>query len=67
MTTANTNVPIDWNAVDEEVIMHLRNILRLDTRNPPGNEILAANYLRGVLEREGFECIIVVLTGSALL
>ncbi|HLI69137.1 MAG TPA: M20/M25/M40 family metallo-hydrolase [Ktedonobacteraceae bacterium] len=59
MTTANTNVPIDWNAVDEEVIMHLRNILRLDTRNPPGNEILAANYLRGVLEREGFECIIV--------
>lgn len=59
MTTANTNVPIDWNAVDEEVLMHLRNILRLDTRNPPGNEILAANYLREVLEREGFACIIV--------
>lgn len=59
MTTANTTTPIDWNVVDEEVIEHLRNILRLDTRNPPGNEILAANYLCGVLEKEGFECQIV--------
>lgn len=59
MTTANTRSPIDWQAVDEEVITHLRNLLRLDTRNPPGNEILAANYLREVLEREGFECVIV--------
>lgn len=59
MTAANITTPIDWKAVDEEVIEHLRNILRLDTRNPPGNEILAANYLRGVLESEGFECQIV--------
>lgn len=59
MTTANTRSPIDWKAVDEEVIMHLRNILRLDTRNPPGNEILAARYLQDVLEAEGFECVIV--------
>ncbi len=59
MTTANTRPSIDWQVVDEEVITHLRTILRLDTRNPPGNEILAANYLREVLEREGFECTIV--------
>src|SRR5579883_254730 len=59
MTAANTRLPIDWQAVDEEVILHLRNMLRLDTRNPPGNEILAATYLRDVLEREGFECVIV--------
>lgn len=59
MTTANTSTPIDWNAVDAEVITHLRNLLRLDTRNPPGNEILAANYLREVLEKEGFECLVV--------
>lgn len=59
MTTAETRSPIDWQAIDEEVILHLRNLLRLDTRNPPGNEILAANYLRDVLEREGFECVIV--------
>ena len=59
MTTADTHFPIDWNAVDEEVISHLQNLLRLDTRNPPGNEILAAHYLRNVLEAEGFECRIV--------
>ncbi len=59
MTTANTHTPLDWNAINEEVIMHLRNLLRLDTRNPPGNEILAAHYLREVLEKEGFECVIV--------
>lgn len=59
MTTANTRPPINWNAVDEEVITHLQNLLRLDTRNPPGNEILAAQYLRAVLEAEGFECVIV--------
>ncbi len=59
MTTANTRPPIDWPAVDEEVISHLQHLLRLDTRNPPGNEILAAQYLRDVLEAEGFECVIV--------
>lgn len=59
MTPANTRPSIDWQAIDEEVITHLRNILRLDTRNPPGNEILAANYLREVLEREGLECAVV--------
>ncbi|MFM8393076.1 MAG: M20/M25/M40 family metallo-hydrolase, partial [Acidobacteriota bacterium] len=30
-------------------------ILRLDTSNPPGNERLVVDYLRGVLEREGIE------------
>ncbi len=59
MTTANTRSPIDWKAVDEEVISHLQNLLRLDTRNPPGNEIRAAHYLRAVLEAEGFDCVIV--------
>ena len=59
MTISNTHASLDWHAINEEVIEHLRNLLRLDTRNPPGNEILAANYLRSVLEKEGFECIIV--------
>ncbi len=59
MTTTNSRTPFDWHAIDEEVIEHLRNLLRLDTRNPPGNEILAVNYLRSVLEQEGFECTVV--------
>jgi acetylornithine deacetylase/succinyl-diaminopimelate desuccinylase-like protein len=44
---------IDWQKVAEETITHLRDLLRLDTRNPPGNEIRAAEYLRSVLETEG--------------
>ena len=47
--------PIDWNAVREEVTGYLQDLIRLDTTNPPGNEILAAEYLAGVLRREGFD------------
>jgi len=43
----------NWQEVGEETITHLRRLLRLDTRNPPGNEIRAAEYLRSVLETEG--------------
>ncbi len=41
------------------MVTYLRNLLRLDTRNPPGNETLAAEYLRGILEQEGIACEIV--------
>ncbi len=43
---------INWQEVGDETISRLRDLLRLDTRNPPGNEILAAEYLRSVLETE---------------
>src|SRR5579872_5138547 len=52
-------LPIDWEAAGTETIDHLRNILRIDTRNPPGNETRAAEYLRKVLQREGIDCTIV--------
>jgi len=44
---------IDWQAVGEETIRRLQDLLRLDTRNPPGNEVRAAEYLRAVFEAEG--------------
>src|SRR6516164_6861931 len=44
---------INWQDVGEETITYLRDLLRLDTRNPPGNEIRAAEYLRSLLETEG--------------
>jgi acetylornithine deacetylase/succinyl-diaminopimelate desuccinylase-like protein len=34
---------------------HLQNLLRLNTTNPPGNEILAANYLAEVLQQAGYK------------
>ena len=43
----------DWRAVEEETIRHFQAILRLDTRNPPGRETLAADYLKQAFDREG--------------
>lgn len=43
----------DWPAVEEETLRHYQALLRLDTSNPPGNERIAAEYLKGVLDREG--------------
>ena len=45
----------DWTAVEDETMRHFQAILRLDTSNPPGNEYLVVDYLKGVLEREGIE------------
>ena len=45
----------DWRTIEEETMRHFQAILRLDTSNPPGNEILVVEYLKGVLEREGIE------------
>jgi acetylornithine deacetylase/succinyl-diaminopimelate desuccinylase-like protein len=59
MPTSNQLRDVDWNVVGDEVITYMRNLLRLDTRNPPGNETLAAEYLRGILEQEGIACEIV--------
>ncbi len=50
---------IDWTAVADEAVGHLRALLRLDTSNPPGNETLAAEYLAGVLSEAGIEAEIV--------
>lgn len=44
---------VDWGAVRGEVTGYLQDLLRCDTTNPPGNEILCADYIAGVLEREG--------------
>lgn len=44
---------IDWQTVGEETVARVRDLLRLDTRNPPGNEIRAAQYLRDLFEAEG--------------
>lgn len=45
-----------------ESLTHFRNLLRIDTTNPPGNEARAACYLADVLGREGVEHVIVEKT-----
>jgi acetylornithine deacetylase/succinyl-diaminopimelate desuccinylase-like protein len=44
---------INWQEVGEETIATVRDLLRLDTRNPPGNEVRAANHLQTLFEAEG--------------
>ena len=59
MTTSHTLSSINWDEVGNEVVSRLRDLLRLDTRNPPGNEIRAAEHLSAILQQEGIECTIV--------
>jgi acetylornithine deacetylase/succinyl-diaminopimelate desuccinylase-like protein len=55
MAQATNENQINWQEVGAETISCLRDLLRLDTRNPPGNEIRAAEYLRALLQTEGIQ------------
>jgi acetylornithine deacetylase/succinyl-diaminopimelate desuccinylase-like protein len=50
---AQTAPTPDWSKVEEETMRHYQAVLRLDTRNPPGNEHVVAEYLKQTLEKEG--------------
>jgi acetylornithine deacetylase/succinyl-diaminopimelate desuccinylase-like protein len=45
----------NWEAVRLETIQHLETLLRINTVNPPGNEIAVARYLEGILLSEGID------------
>src|SRR5437016_174689 len=45
----------DWAALGDEATALLSQYLRINTTNPPGNEIVAARWLAQVLRREGIE------------
>lgn len=42
-------------SLQDEAVAHLQALLRLDTTNPPGNEILAARYVKEALAKDGIE------------
>lgn len=50
---------IDWEQVRDEVTGHLQALLRIDTRNPPGNETEAARHLAAIVRAAGIPCEIV--------
>jgi acetylornithine deacetylase/succinyl-diaminopimelate desuccinylase-like protein len=50
--------------VEEETLRHFQALVRFDTSNPPGNEKLAADYLRQVLEKEGIAIQTFALDGN---
>jgi acetylornithine deacetylase/succinyl-diaminopimelate desuccinylase-like protein len=46
---------VDLAQAEAEVVQHLAHLIRLNTTNPPGNETLAATYLRDQLAEVGIE------------
>lgn len=47
---------INWDDVTAEITAVLRDYLRVNTSNPPGNEQAACEYLAPLLEAEGYAC-----------
>ena len=56
---AQTPKDPDWTKLEAETMQHYQAVLRIDTRNPPGNEHVVAEYVKGVLEKEGIAAQIV--------
>src|SRR5688572_4290479 len=54
----------NWAEIERETLEHFQAILRLDTRNPPGRERRAAEYLKSVFDREGIPAELLALDSS---
>src|SRR5688572_25895370 len=54
----------NWADIERETLEHFQAILRLDTRNPPGRETRAAEYLKSVFDREGIPAELLALDSS---
>ncbi len=50
---------VSWAQVEQQAIDTLRDLIRLDTTNPPGNERIATDYLAAVLGRGGFDPVVI--------
>jgi acetylornithine deacetylase/succinyl-diaminopimelate desuccinylase-like protein len=46
---------LDWNAYQDETVKLLQEYLRIDTSNPPGNELKAAEFFHGLFDKAGIE------------
>ncbi len=47
-----------------ETLVHTKALIRLDTSNPPGNELIAAEYIKKVLEKDGIPVEFYTSTGT---
>src|ERR687886_2174519 len=47
--------PVDWRALSDETVRTLSDYLKVNTTNPPGNEMRGILFLKKILEREGFK------------
>jgi acetylornithine deacetylase/succinyl-diaminopimelate desuccinylase-like protein len=44
---------LDWNAYQDETVKMMQEYLRIDTSNPPGNELAAAQFFHGFFDAAG--------------
>ncbi|HEV2306494.1 MAG TPA: M20/M25/M40 family metallo-hydrolase [Candidatus Acidoferrales bacterium] len=44
---------VDFTKLDVDALGWLQGLIRINTTNPPGNELAAAKYLAGILQKEG--------------
>jgi acetylornithine deacetylase/succinyl-diaminopimelate desuccinylase-like protein len=51
----------NWPAVEDETMRHFQALLRLDTSNPPGNEHIAADYVKQLFDKEGIPAQVLAL------
>jgi acetylornithine deacetylase/succinyl-diaminopimelate desuccinylase-like protein len=49
----------EWKQLEDDAAAILSRYVRIDTTNPPGNEIAAARFLKEIFEREGIEARII--------
>jgi len=49
---------IAWESIQNEALDTLRALVRLDTSNPPGNELIAADFIAAILGSHGLDSII---------
>ena len=57
--TVSAAEPVSWTSVEEEAIAYLRRYIQIDTTNPPGNEIKAAQFFKEIFDRESIETSII--------
>jgi acetylornithine deacetylase/succinyl-diaminopimelate desuccinylase-like protein len=50
---------LDWAIIEREAASLLSRYIQIDTTNPPGNEIKAAEFLKSIFDREGIEAKII--------
>ncbi|MEP6990434.1 MAG: M20/M25/M40 family metallo-hydrolase [bacterium] len=53
--SARSGPPMNWAALQDESVQHLREYIRVNTTNPPGNELEGALFLKQLLARDGIE------------
>ena len=49
----------DWKALENEAVALLSRYIQIDTTNPPGNEVKAAQFFKEIFDREGIDAQII--------